>query len=383
MRTGENIYKRKDGRWEARVPIGRLPNNRLKYKCLYAGTYKAVLAKKKEYEKNFAVNDSANYNSQKIRFYEAAEIWFEFSKTRWHPSTFSKYQEHWNRYLSPYWGEKTVCSCTQQEYDEFLMLYGTDYGDSLLNMINTILAGILKLMIRKGYLKSFPFVLENRRHSKASCRTRVLTEEELTMISEYAVHTNKSTYLSVIISAYAGLRIGEICALKWEDVDINHRIIHVRHTLQRITNPEKKEQAPKTVLHLGVPKNGKEREIPIHPGICSILKEYKKGFPETYYVLGNMHPMEPRTLSNHFKKLLHTADINDVTFHTLRHTFATNCVEAGMNIKVLSEILGHSSIKITMDRYVHLSKDYKQEQIRILRFPLSCDNNRQSASQIS
>ena len=92
-------------------------------------------------------------------------------------------------------------------------------------------------------------------------------------------------------------------------------------------------------------------------------------------------PIEPRTLSGKFKKAAMECGIENCHFHILRHTFATKCVEAGINIQVLSEILGHTSVKITMDRYVHLSMEYKQAQLCALNLPIPIDISRQNSGQ--
>lgn len=181
---------------------------------------------------------------------------------------------------------------------------------------------------------------------------------------------------------FSGIRLGELCALTWEDIDLKEQVLHIRHTLQRIQNKEQYFGEPKTVLYLGSPKNKRERTVPLHPQMIPILEKLEKNcYPSDYLLSGNSSPIEPRTMTSRFKKVLKSCGIRDFHFHTLRHTFATRCVESGMQIKALSEMLGHSSVKITMDRYVHLSMSFKQSQITILRFPDSEIINRQETSQ--
>ncbi|MFR5354891.1 MAG: tyrosine-type recombinase/integrase [Clostridia bacterium] len=100
-----------------------------------------------------------------------------------------------------------------------------------------------------------------------------------------------------------------------------------------------------------------------------LRKIQEKYEPSDYLLSGDFRPTEPRTMENRFKKVLKTCGIREVHFHVLRHTFASQCIESGMDIKALSEILGHSSVKITIDRYVHLTMKFKQHQIMILHFP--------------
>ncbi len=127
----------------------------------------------------------------------------------------------------------------------------------------------------------------------------------------------------------------------------------------------------KTELIFTLPKNKKTHTIPLHPSLIPYLKEYLSELREgDCFLSGASAPVKPRTCSNRFKNYLKRCGLRDTNFHILRHTFATECVEAGINLKALSEILGHSSIQITAARYIHLSMKYKQEQIRIL--PLLC-----------
>ena len=174
----------------------------------------------------------------------------------------------------------------------------------------------------------------------------------------------------------------ELCALTWADIDLEEQVLHIRHTLQRIQNQNPLPGDSKTVLHIGSPKNKRERSIPLHPQIIPVLAKYKSSYPSSYYLLsGTLSPVEPRRMTRQFKKILKNCGIRDLHFHTLRHTFATRCVESGMQIKALSEMLGHSTVKITMDRYVHLSMSFKQSQITILQFPDSESKTRQNLSQ--
>lgn len=174
----------------------------------------------------------------------------------------------------------------------------------------------------------------------------------------------------VLISLLTGLRIGELCALKWEDIDVNERIISIKRTMQRV-QVEGKET--KTEIIITTPKtNASIRQIPI-PGI---LNDYIQTFKSenNQFVLTNQkgNYIEPRVMQYRFEKYIKSAGISKANFHALRHTFATRCIEAGVDVKVLSEILGHSSVNITLDRYVHNSIDYKKDNIdRLNKYILS------------
>lgn len=150
---------------------------------------------------------------------------------------------------------------------------------------------------------------------------------------------------------------GELCALQWKDIDLEKRILTVNKTIQRIQTSSSEK---KTMLVITAPKSqGSVREIPLPECIVDILKQYREN--NALFVLSaSKKPVEPRTLQYRFAKILNNADLPSVHFHSLRHAFATNCVAAGFDVKTLSEILGHSSVELTLNRYVHSSMDRKR-----------------------
>ena len=155
--------------------------------------------------------------------------------------------------------------------------------------------------------------------------------------------------------------------MRWREMDFDHQTICIARTYQRLQKRVQEEGTPKTELRFDPPKNGRTRIIPMQPQLIDYLRSMgKKYAAEDYILSGRPEPMEPRTCANHFKSILRTCGLPNVNFHVLRHTFASSCVEAGVDIKALSEILGHSSVGITMDRYVHLSMEFKKEQLRAL-----------------
>lgn len=167
--------------------------------------------------------------------------------------------------------------------------------------------------------------------------------------------------LGILISLLTGVRIGELCALRWEDIDFKECLITVNRTMQRV-QVEGKDN--KTEIIITTPKtNASIRQIPIP----KMLVDYIIGFKSSndQYILTNKNGnyIEPRVMQYKFKKYIQIAGISDANFHALRHTFATRCIEAGVDVKVLSEVLGHSNVNITLDRYVHNSIDYKKDNI--------------------
>ena len=165
--------------------------------------------------------------------------------------------------------------------------------------------------------------------------------------------------LGFLIALYTGVRIGELCALQWQDIDLNDKVLHITKTLQRIKNPDPK--GPKTIIFIGEPKSAKSyRDIPIPPFLFAAFSQMKAS--KHAYVLTEQVSrfLEPRTYQEKYKRYLKEFGIRDVKFHVLRHTFATRAIAQGFEIKSLSEILGHASVSFTLEKYVHSSIELKK-----------------------
>ncbi len=164
-----------------------------------------------------------------------------------------------------------------------------------------------------------------------------------------------------------GLRIGELCALKWDNIDLKKRILTGRSTIQRI---QCSGGNTKTKIVVTEPKSESSmRSIPIPENMIDFLKEFK-GTPDDYVLSGTEKPVEPRTMQYRFTKILKNVKLPSVHFHALRHIFASTCVELGFDVKALSELLGHSKVEITLNRYVHSSFERKREYMERLEFSL-------------
>lgn len=370
MRKGRNLYKRKDGRWEARVSIGCGANGCPRYKYLYGATYQAALEKMKDYEKKAVFPGQTPKSQGTLPIRDIAALWLVSSRSGWKLSTYVKYQDCLNKNILPCWGLKNFQEITQHDYRQLMLQLNDSLTASSLNTVNTVLSGLVKFSLANRYLEQNPFHLAFAPSAKGKKNIEILSPSEARTLTRYAcLHLSPLT-LGVLLALYGGLRLGEVCALQWKDVDLEENVLHIRKTLQRIKNPSQSADAPKTILHLSLPKNDRERAVPIHPSLLEFLADRRGDGHGDTYILRDLRPMEPRIYSYHFKKILGQAGVRDVNFHILRHTFASSCVEAGMDIKALSEILGHSSVKITMDRYVHLSMQFKQSQIGILNLPI-------------
>lgn len=180
---------------------------------------------------------------------------------------------------------------------------------------------------------------------------------------EALVNNLDQTALGILISMFTGIRIGELCALTWKDISLENNTIRIQRTMQRIQTPD---DAAKTKVFILEPKSSSSvREIPIAKVLREYLEQQQK--KEGYVLSGKVYKyVEPRTVQNRFKGIMKNCNIDNASFHTLRHTFATRCIEIGFDIKSVSEILGHANVNITLNRYVHPSMDSKQKNMDML-----------------
>ncbi len=192
---------------------------------------------------------------------------------------------------------------------------------------------------------------------KAKAEVQVLSETEQERLKDYVERHETLSTLGIAVCLYTGIRIGELCAMQWKDIDLEKRTLTVRKTIQRIQTPD---YAKRTRLVITEPKSQSSiRIIPIPVCLSEKLSSYV-GKEDDYILSGTSKPVEPRTMQNRFARMLKNANLPSVHFHCLRHAFATRCIALGFDVKTLSEILDHSSVELTLNRYVHSSMDRKK-----------------------
>ncbi len=182
---------------------------------------------------------------------------------------------------------------------------------------------------------------------------------EQRILFEYLYKNISCKNIGIILSMTMGLRIGEVCGLKWKDIDFYENTLTVSRTVQRIyiNNGNFKESK----IIISVPKSEKSiRILPLGKELMKILRSFKKN-DEIFILTGKNKPTEPKIYREYYYNILKKLNIKKRTFHSLRHSFATRAIEEGVDYKTLSEILGHSSINITLETYVHPQMGYKKK----------------------
>lgn len=358
-RRGENIRKRIDGRWEGRYVCGRDVNGRRQYRSLYGKTYHEV--KEKLFEKKaFCENSTTNTNTNRQTVNETAEKWLYAIQTTKKYSTYIKYQTIYRHHIEKHIGTLPVRQVTNEHCFRLFSQESkkTALSQSTLNSIRNVLTQILKY--GGSAIKIESNDLAGIIRSNVPIRLSVFNRFEQEKLIGYLTHDITSYKLGIILCLFTGIRLGEICALETKDISLTQKIIRVHQTVQRIQTTG---ECRKTALIITPPKTPHSlREIPICRPLEPLLEHC---MPAKKYLVNENHPMEPRTYQYMFARCLQKLGLEGKNFHTLRHTFATNCIASGMDPKCLSEILGHSDVQTTLNRYVHPTLEMKQKQMDI------------------
>lgn len=359
-RHGENIRKRKDGRWEGRYPAYCEAKQKQIYRSVYGRSYNEVrekLTAKYHSDSPDSKDKSGNQRPDKdIRFMDVAQDWLDEIKSKRKPSTYIKYHFIFSNYIEDIFESTLLSEMTSILVKENIPEH---LSDSIQKSIYCVLNQILKFAFIK-YSVMIPQLkrpLPNLRSKPVKALSQK-EQKELIAVLYRGIDIYK---LAVLLCLFTGLRLGELCALKWSDIDLDNKILTVNRTAQRLYVENHKT---KTALMETIPKSEySKREIPLSEMVFLLLLKFHNN---REYIFGSNKPMEPRTMQNHFKEILNEARLDEYNFHILRHTFSTNCIEGGIDIKSLSEMLGHSDVQITLNRYVHPSMNTKRQHMDML-----------------
>lgn len=318
--------------------------------------------------------------SSKITFQQLTEEWLIAKKLLVKQSTFATYANMIDKHLLPELGEIYISSLSTQYLEHFLqkkLQNGRSDGKGGLSAktvsdIRSLLKLILEYAKKVGYY--CPSDLKISTPTGCFPQIQILNKSELEKLERELFSEPTPLHFGILIALYGGLRIGEICALQWGDFQFENGTVTISKTLIRIRNTEP-DARTKTKLLIENPKTEcSNRTIPLPDFLLSYYKEYQCA-DSIYFLTGTANFMEPRVCLDNYKKVLKKVGISDYSFHALRHTFATRCVENDFDIKSLSEIMGHSNISITMQRYVHPSIEQKRVQMNRLSTIAYCGQN--------
>lgn len=308
---------------------------------------------------------------KRIKIKDAVEEWLDYKSNFVKESTCMSYAVVAYNYFLPYISKKYVHEITEEIIQKIVFDWMKNDNEKGVVLCETtaknnmaIIKDFIKYAIKKKYIQHLELSIQIPKKITQE-KIQVLSKQDYKQVIKATSNSTQLKDIGILITLYTGLRIGEICALKWEDIDVERKILSVSKTMQRIFVREGSQTYTKIVIT--VPKTKYSiREIPLTDKMIKTLKKVMPKNLQTYILTGNEHFIEPRTYRNYFNKFLDKYNIEHIKFHGLRHTFATKCIELGADYKTVSELLGHANVNITLNLYVHPQIEQKRKCIEIL-----------------
>ena len=364
-KRGDNIYQRKDGRWEGRYLKSREKGKR-RLGYVFASTY-ADAKEKLAAAKAVWLAENMEREQEKETLEVVSGQWLEDAGKFLKESTVFKYRKCLEYYILPRFGEKSMHALTTEDvrlFMDMLLAGGGAHGQGLSSCTVSGVRCVLKMLRdyakKQGYAVGYSTDgLAVRQKAKP---LRVFDKQEVSRLRTYLWENLTPCHAGILLCLSTGIRLGEVCALRWDDISLDERELRIRRTLQRLGNGSKDAPA-RTKIIMTLPKsNSSVRVVPLTDVTIRFLSPfYREG---AYLLTGDSErACEPRRMQKRFKRVLEICGIEDANFHTLRHTFATRSMEAGFDPKCLSEILGHSDVHITLNRYVHPTMETKRRNM--------------------
>ncbi len=363
-KRGENIHKRKDGRWEGRYKKITDSSKKTQYGSVYGKTYSEVKAKLKEVYQDQILK--LNPIGKDRKFKDVLILWKKTNYLKHKGATESKYEYLIERHIIPELGNLPLSAITTLTLNEFAEKKLTSgrldkkggLSPAYVRTMMIIITSALQYAINEGLCPELKTAAFKPAIEKSDLK--ILSSQEQELFEMFLLSDINETKFGIYLSLNCGLRIGEICALRWNDIDLENKVIHIRSTIARIKN----ELTGGTILIIDSPKTKASlRDIPIHSKLISVIEEMRACSVSPYVISNTVTFVSPRTYEYRYHRLLEQCGLESYNYHALRHTFATKCIIAGVDVKTLSEILGHSNVSITLNTYVHPSMEMKLNQI--------------------
>ncbi len=369
-RRGENIYKRKDGRYEGRFIRGYQSGNKPIWGYVYGKHYYDVRKRLIQKKMETTWNPITIKQHGSGRFEDWFTYWLDTSvKPKVKVSTYACYQTIANKHILPCYGKLLLTRITAKEADimpERMQAAGLSSGTC--KSAYRLFRAAVEAAHAEHLILDNPVQKKVFRKEKGH-KARVLTVSEQEKVTRYA---SEQSEFPTLIALYAGLRVGEVCALRWSDINWEERSLTVRATAQRVS-AHANGSAPKTELVVTPPKTAESvRTIPVPNFIIEQLHALFHRSKSRAFLFGTEEkPADPRLVQKHCKNMAQALGLQGVHFHTFRHSYATRLLEMGVDIKTVSSLLGHSSVQTTMSFYAHSTPEHqRQAVIKLERFAI-------------
>lgn len=364
-KKGENIYKRKDNRWEARYVKGYSFNGKTLYGYCYGKTYREA-KEKVNVIKATMINGQVIPKNNRVCLSVICDQWLHVNRNKVKESSYVKYCANIEKHIKPEIGGYSIQAISSIVIEQFCdnLLIEKSLAPKTVRDILSQLKSILQFA-HKSTPGADPVEIVYPKVQKQEMR--VLSREEQRLFVQYLLEDLDPCKFGVLFSLLTGLRIGEICALKWRNISVPDGCVSISSTMQRLKNSDGGSSS-KTSIRISTPKSYSSlRIIPLSDYLIDICNQWNWMAPEAYVLTGDLDRfVEPRTLQYRLAKYTKDCNLDSIHYHVLRHTFATRCVEVDFEIKSLSEVLGHSSPRITLERYAHSSMELKIDNMKKL-----------------
>ena len=364
-----SIFKRVDGRWEGRIVVGHKNDGTPIYRSAFGKTQKELLPKFNKLKEAYAgvelTEDSLMTLGQWI------DKWLDEHKSGIiRPSTFASYKRYSDSYIKPRLGHRKLTQITSREIQEMYNSLkhegrinsneemGTELANSTVRSIHMLLHEALDGAVREGLIPRNPTDGTTIPRLQKTEKT-VLLESQIERFMK-TIENDEVWHDLFFMELMTGLRRGEICGLKWNDIDEKNRILHVRKTIR---------YAKKQLIVGETKTNEGNRKIVLPASVLDMLMKRKEKsisewiFPKS---LNPTMPIDPASAYRRLKEILKKADLPEMRFHDLRHTFATHAAASGIDPRTLAGILGHTKPSFTLDAYTHVTTDMQKRAAGIV-----------------
>lgn len=298
-----------------------------------------------------------------MKLKELLEIWLErYMKHTIKIRIYNRYKSICELHLIKDLGDYELVELKHNVLQDFLLeMINNKYSTNTIKGIVSVLKQALRLavtleFIDKEYCSSLKLPTNEEKEIS------VFTKKEQQIIESFCLNHKRKNYIGIVICLYTGIRLGELLALTWDDIDFNSNLLTINKTSYSVKIDGKSQ------IVVDKPKTKKSnRIIPLPNQLIKLLKAIKKESNSKYVITTrSLGMVDNRSYQRTFKYILKINNITYRNFHSLRHTFATNAIELGMDVKTLAEILGHTNAMITLNRYSHSLLDYKIEMMNKL-----------------
>ena len=309
--------------------------------------------------------------NKNLKYEEWLDIWMEKERFFIKESTYATYTNIIENHLKPVLGKKKINNITNEDLQNFIILKLSTSKKNLekglaLKTVKDMTVLIKNTLKTAAQNKLIPFQNFQCKFPSSFSKSHLKTfsVEEQKILFKYLINNQNSKNLGILLCLQTGLRLGEICGLQWQDINLEKSTLTICRTLQKIYIKEKNKSYSKTIISTPKTKTS-NRIIPLNIDFINLIKPFQQN-KNNYFITNSTNYLKPHCYRYYYQKLLHFLNLPKLRFHSLRHTFATQAVELGIDCKTISEILGHANMNTTLNLYVHPKTEYKRKCLDLI-----------------